>query len=279
MPQKRTGAIAIFNEYYEMKKSFLLHQIRKYIGLFKENIPCVRPAIFGSIIIATSYLILPVMANGASASITQNISPPATHQTRVALFNQAIADDLSGHNQAARKVYDDLTGSDMSAEIAVPSAINLVALGKFDAAEKAFDGLAASADARVSDYAHLWQLWLSARTHAGKPASLKKELAMLTSGMDASSPSQQALIRLYSGKGSTEAVFAAIAAMPGTDELQRRDALTEATFFTGGYLQYVARNNKAALGLYEREQNQLNSTSLERPLIIKAAASLQAAKH
>lgn len=262
-----------------MKNYFLLHHIRKYIGLFKENIPCVHPAIFGSIIIATSYLALPAIANGAPASITQNLSAPATHQTRVALFNQAIADDLSGHNQAARKVYDDLMGSDMSAEIAVPSAINLVALGKFDAADQAFNRLAASADARVSDYAHLWQLWLTARTHAGKPASLKKELAILTSGMNASSPSQQALVRLYAGKGSTDAVFAAIATMHGTDELQRRDALTEATFFTGGYLQYVTRDNKAAHELYEREQNQLNSTSLELPLITKAAARLQAAKY
>lgn len=201
-----------------------------------------------------------------------------THEGRLSLFQQAIADDLAGQNSEARKTYDALKGSDMSAQIAVPSAVNSVALGQFEAAKPAFDALATSPNTRERDYAHLWQLWLTARTYSGNPAPLKKELARQASGMNTRSPSQQALVRLYAGTGSTDAVFAAIAAMPGTDELQRRDALTEATFFIGGYLQYVARNNKAALELYEREQSQLNNTSLENPLINKAAATLQAVK-
>ncbi|MNC64540.1 hypothetical protein D3C75_1147550 [compost metagenome] len=67
--------------------------------------------------------------------------------------------------------------------------------------------------------------------------------------------------------------------MPGNDELQRRNALTEATFFAGGYLQYVKSNGNAALQLYQREQSHLNSTSLELPLIEKATATLMAVKH
>ncbi|CAI1211180.1 hypothetical protein [Serratia fonticola] len=201
---------------------------------------------------------------------------PLSPSDSAALFQQAIADDLASRPMLARQAYDALKHSDMAVVAAVPSAINLVSLGQFGAARQAFDAVTASRDARERDYAHLWQLWLTARTYSGKPQALKKELARLATGMNVRSPSQQALIRLYAGKGSADAVFAAIAAMPNIDELQRRDALTEATFFTGGYLQFVAHNNKAALQLYKREQNQLNSTSLERPLINLIAATLQA---
>ncbi|HBE9181140.1 TPA: hypothetical protein KNH08_004066 [Serratia fonticola] len=211
----------------------------------------------------------------ATPPISEKIALPASPADRVALFQQAIADDLAARPERARQAYDALMGSDMAAQIAVPSAINLVALGQFKAARRSFDVLSASLDARESDYARLWQLWLTARTYTGKSSALKKELAQMATGMNLRSPSQQALVRLYAGKGSIDAAFAAIAAMPGTDELQRRDALTEATFFTGGYLQYVAHDNKAALQLYEREKSQLNSTSLERPLINLTAATLQ----
>lgn len=215
----------------------------------------------------------------ASSEIAETTSGALkTHEGRLSLFQQAVIDDLAGKNSEARKAYDALKGSDMSAQIAVPSAVNSVAMGQFDVAKPAFDALATSPNTRERDYAHLWQLWLTARTYTGNPEPLKKELARQASGMNTHSPSQQALVRLYTGTGSTDAVFSAIAAMPGTDELQRRDALTEATFFIGGYLQYVARNNKAALELYEREQSQLNNTSLENPLINKAAATLQALK-
>lgn len=161
----------------------------------------------------------------------------------------------------------------------MPSAINLAALGRFKQSKMAFDLLAKSKDPRTASYAGLWQLWLTARMHSGNSDTLKKELASMASGVNASSPNQQALVRLYAGTGSTDEAFSAIAAMPGTDELQRHDALTEATFFTGGYLQYVANDSQAALQFYERTQKQLNSTSMERPLINQAKASLLAAKH
>jgi len=265
-----------------MKNSFSLADCKKRTSLILSASTVARSIILGSVfIVAANTVIQPVIAstNTTPSLITETVNAPKTHEARVALFQQAVADDLAGRNSSARKAWDALMDTDMTAQIAVPSAINLVALGKFDAANKAFDALTASKDARERDYAHLWQLWLTARTSAGKSAAVKKELAILASGMNVSSPGQQALIRLYAGKGSTDAVFAAIAAMPGTDEIQRRDALTEATFFTGGYLQFVTHDNKAALVLYQREQNQLNSTSLERPLIQKAAATLQATKN
>lgn len=212
--------------------------------------------------------------------VTQTpLATPTTQAERVALFQQAIADDLATRPELARQAYDALKGSDMATQIAVPSAINLVALGQFSAARQAFNAVAASHNVYERDYAQLWQLWLTARTYSGKTQALKKELARMASGMNVRSPSQQALVRLYAGQDSAEAVFAAIAALPGSDELQRRDALTEATFFTGGYLLFVAHNHSAALQLYRREQNQLNSTSLERPLIDLTAATLQSSSN
>lgn len=265
-----------------MKNSFLLSGLRKQTELTTSISTVARSVILSSVFIVAANLVsLPVIASTdtTNSMVSETLSAPNNKDARVALFQQAVADDLAGRNSAARKVWDALKSTDMAEQSAVPSAINLVALSKFDAARNAFDALTASSNPRESDYARLWQLWLTARTYVGKPAALKKELAILASGMNVSSPGQQALIRLYAGKGSTDAVFAAIAAMPGTDELQHRDALTEATFFTGGYLQFVTHDNKAALQLYEREQSQLNSTSLEKPLINKAAATLQAAKH
>lgn len=265
-----------------MKHSIFSLDVLRPSVLLAPRSKIFRSVIMGSVFIMAAHSVFhPAFAN-KNTQVTAN-SPQAKVQKRnaehVALFQQAINDDLAGRNASARKVYDTLAGTEMATQIAVPLAINLVALGQFDAADEAFGVIATSDNARERDYAHLWQLWLTARTYVGKPTALKKELAILASGMNVSSAGQQALVRLYEGKGSTDAVYAAIAAMPGTDELQRRDALTEATFFIGGYQQYVARDNKAALELYEREQNQLNSTSLERPLINKAAATLQAAQH
>lgn len=229
-------------------------------------------------VLLTASLFVPC-AESQSSYAVQTVKTPPTLVDQAMLFQQAVANDLAGHNHEARMAYDALKNTDMAMQAAVPSAINFAALGQFDAASKAFEQLAASHDTRSSDYAKLWQLWLIARTHTGKPASLKKELARLASGMNLSSPGQQALVRLYAGSGSIDAAFAAVAAIPGINELQRRDALTETIFFTGGYLQYVARNNKAALQFYEREQNKLNNTSLESPLINAAITSLHADKH
>lgn len=264
-----------------MKKLFLLIAGGEAVCLNFIRFFISRRVIFSSVLIlAVSADIQSVMANTNTSNSfdVKTVSEPKTPEERMSLFRKAVDDDLSGHHKTARKIWDVLVDTDMAAHVAVPSAINLVALGKFDEASKAFDAISVSHNAHERDYAHLWQLWLTARTYVGKPTGLKNELAILASGMKASSPNQQALIRLYSGKGTIDEVFALIAAMPGTDELQRRDALTEATFFAGGFQQYVARDGQAALQLYEREQNQMNSTSLERPLINKATENLQAAK-
>lgn len=205
-------------------------------------------------------------------SAVEALATPNSPAARAELFRQAIADDLAARPASARRAYDALQGSDLATQIAIPSAINLVALGQFSAARRAFDAVAASGSVPEQDYAHLWQLWIIARTHSGQPQALKKELARMASGMHVSSPNLQALVRLYAGQGSVEATFAAVATMPVSNELQKSDALTEATFFSGSYLQFVAHNEPAAQALYKKYKNQLNSTSLERPLITLPAA-------
>ncbi|MCD1125898.1 hypothetical protein LPW36_07750 [Jinshanibacter sp. LJY008] len=225
------------------------------------------------------------MATGtAFAAVEQSDTTPSSLVQkslvdRELLFQQAVTDDLAGHHLEARKLYDALKSTDLDEQIAVPSAINLAALTQYQASLKEFDALALSHDVRVSDYAHLWQLWLTARIHTGDIVALKEKLTHMASGMKVSSPSQQALVRLYSGDGDINTVLIAIKAMSCTDELQCRDARTVATFFIGGYLQFVEHDDKAALQWYEHQQNELNNTSLETPLIFQTITSLKAVKH
>lgn len=239
-------------------------------------VTAVRVLMFGSVIaLGGSVLTLPAMAQDKSRPITTLVSSAELQQQ----FEQAIADDLAGRPADARKIYDTLAGSVIRNQIAVPSAINLAALGKFDDAYRAFEKLTASLDTYEHDYACLWTLWLTARTAKDPSAKLNNSLSRMAGVIKLSAPWHQAIVNLYAGTGSVEAVFAAVAAMPGNDEQQRRNALTEATFFAGGYLQYVKHNGNAALQLYQREQNHLNSTSLELPLIEKATTTLLAVKH
>ncbi|MNZ80357.1 hypothetical protein D3C78_989870 [compost metagenome] len=166
-----------------------------------------------------------------------------------------------------------LPGSELESLAAVPSAVNLVALERYAEAKAAFASLANSANERDASYAQLWLLWLSARTQAGKPADIQKHLAAQAVGFAPRGSAQQALIALYRGKGSVEAVFDAVNSMAFSDELQRRDARTEAAFFAGGYLQYARQDKPAALRLYQRELPNA-SASIERPLLTQAIATL-----
>ncbi|WP_130617544.1 hypothetical protein [Dyella amyloliquefaciens] len=188
-------------------------------------------------------------------------------------FEQALVDDASGRPQEARKRYDLLKSTPMAAAAAVPSAVNLVALGRFDDARNAFALLAASQDAYLSGYAQLWQLWLDARSYRGDVAPLREKLARATVGVRAANAQQQALLNLYAGQGSVDAVFAAIDASTPENSLQRKDARTEAALFAGGYLQYVLRDKAAAQRLYRRELPQ-SGASVERPLIQQSIGSL-----
>ncbi|QRY77767.1 hypothetical protein JVX91_19460 [Pseudomonas sp. PDNC002] len=187
------------------------------------------------------------------------------------IFEQALLDDAAGRHNQARKGYDRLQAGPLSKAAAVPSAVNLVAVDRFDQARKAFATLATSQDVYEAGYSQLWQLWLTARTYKGNSAALRATLANAAAEVKAATPQQRALAKLYAGKGSVDAVFSAIDGMGLVDPLQRRDARTEAAFFAGGYLQYVRRDHPAALRLYKRELSQ-PTASIERPLLEKAIA-------
>lgn len=189
-----------------------------------------------------------------------------------ASYAQALADDSSGRHEQARKLFDALSSTELKAHSAVPSAVNLVLLERYADAHKAFSTLANSANPREAAYAQVWQLWLSARTWQGKPNDLRKHLKAQAHGLKGRDPMRQALIDLYAGKGSAEKVFTAIESM-SVANAARRDLRAESAFFAGGYTQYVADDQAAALRLYQREYVN-SSASLERPLLERAIREL-----
>lgn len=199
-------------------------------------------------------------------------------QTPAFLYESAILNDAAGRHAQARKLYDRLANTTEQSRASVPSAANLALLGRFAEARQAFDALAKnSRDARLETYAELWQLWLSARTYTGATADLQRQLAHAAARVQPADLQQRALLNLYSGKGNTDEVFAAIDGMAAGEALQHSDLRTEAAFFVGGYLQYARGDQAAALRLYQRELPQSSTASIERPLIRQAMAALRSA--
>lgn len=236
----------------------------------------------GSLLTFSQFASADAAVKPVSSGVEQSaatVDPATRHAAYIAVFKDAVANDLTGYPQVARKGYDLLQGTELEAQIATPSAVNLAVLNQFDAAKAAFGSIASGKSTQEAQYANLWQLWLTARTWTGSPAALQKQLAKATAKYHFTYPRYQAIANLYAGKGSPEAIFSAVKTMSENGLLAKGDAYTEATFFTGSYLQYVAHNNNAALKLYERELVHLNNTSLEKPLIDTATATLLAANH
>lgn len=225
-------------------------------------------------ILAINTAVSPITARAESMPAVQTNTASMTYEQRMSLFQQAVSNDLVGRHSEARKTYDELKNSDISQIIAVPSAVNLVALDRFSEAHRAFNALTKSQNARDRDYARLWLLWLTARRGTGNPHQLEKSLRDMAGGLQATALYQQEIINLYAGKGGVDAVFAAVSAMPDASEIQRTDALTEATFFTSGYLRYVKHDSSAAKDLLQKKSHQLSSVSLEIPLITREKAAL-----
>lgn len=207
------------------------------------------------------------------------VAKPLDPSSYQAMFRKAVTDDLSDRPQDARKIYDRLQKTALAPQVAVPSAINLVALARFDEAKSAFSSIALGSNNSESNYAQLWQLWLAARTSTDTAALLKQQLGVMAAGFKMALPYQRAIADLYAGKGDVESVFKAIDAMPNLSGIQKQNVITEATFFTGSYLRYVAEDNQAALQVFKHHQDQFCILSLERPLINGAIAELETAKH
>ena len=79
----------------------------------------------------------------------------------------ALVDDALGRPQQARRHYDRLGRSVWSDLVALPSAANLAALGRYRDADRAFAQIASKgANADEKAYAQLWRLWLVTRDNA-----------------------------------------------------------------------------------------------------------------
>jgi hypothetical protein len=201
----------------------------------------------------------------------KNSAHDDTSQESFLSLEQALADDASGHPAEARKRYDVLVGTPLEASAAIPSAINLVSLGRFDEAKRAFAALSDSADLYTAGYAQLWQLWITMRTYQGDARGLREQMARATVGLRAADDFQQSVLNLYAGQGSVEAVFTTAESDTIARSPQRPDARTEAALFAGGYLQYVVGEAEKAQRLYRRELSQ-SSGSYERPVLQRLIA-------
>lgn len=195
-----------------------------------------------------------------------------------ALAEQAFIEDASGRHVRARQFYDALKDSDQAAVIAVPSAVNLTALGRFDQARKAFNALQQnSASDQVKAYAGFWSLWLTAHEaqDAGlNPDATKVRVQKIARSLKPVTEVQRALLALYQGKSDSSAVFVEIDALTAPDAV-KRDLRTEAGLFVGAYLDYVQQNHAAALRTYERALQQSRPTAMERPQLIQSSRALQ----
>lgn len=195
-----------------------------------------------------------------------------------ALAEQAFIEDANGRHVRARQFYDALKGSDQAAVIAVPSAVNLAALGRFDQARKAFANLQkTSPNPQIKAYAGLWTLWLSARNASdggAKPDATRALVQQLARGIKPVTEQQRGLVALYQGKTDSSAVFAAIDALQAPDAV-KRDLRSEAGLFAGAYLDYVRQDHAGALRVYQRALDQSRPAAIERPLLIQSSRALE----
>ncbi|KLD61924.1 hypothetical protein Y882_18465 [Dyella japonica DSM 16301] len=181
-------------------------------------------------------------------------------------YEQALVDDATGQHQSARQGYDALVGTAMTGLSAVPSAVNLVLLGRFEDARRAFMQLSKSDDAYLKAYSQLWQLWLDMRTWQGNNVELRGYIKHEAAKIQPATAQQQALKALYEGHIAADNVFAAIDGAMTQGTPAWRDAHTEATLFAGSYLQFVLRDEPAARQRYQRDISSF-SASIERPVI------------
>lgn len=216
--------------------------------------------------IAGIYLLLAPFHSVAASPVRP--SPPTI------LLQQAMSEDHAGRPQQARAIYDSIKDSEKSGIEAVPSAINLAAIGRFADAQNAFTDISINGKPRDKDYAQLWLLWLTARQWSDTQISLQKELQRRVQSYTWQYPWEQDIARLYMGEGSPEALLAAINNWNTLDTI-KKDAFTEGLFFAGGYLQYVKHVPEKAAELFNKNKTRLNKTSLEQPLIVQESLALK----
>ncbi len=256
------GTIFLKGIYFMKQALYESSSLRLHIG-------CVRNVL--NIILIGSCVIF---SQGASASNFSNNSASTTVVVESkTTFEHAVDDYFAGRYGEAKKAFDKLRKTDYASVSAVPAAVNLAAMGNYSSAQKAFSRLTKSANVREKEYAQLWQLWLTAKKWRGSNKELNKKLERLVNAQDWQPSYMKNIAKLYAGQETIESVFNSISTQV-LDEALRKDALTEATFFAGGYLQNVKHDNAAAMQLFNGNLNKLNSVSLERPFIDRECAAL-----
>lgn len=184
------------------------------------------------------------------------------------ILSMALKEDLNGDPHTARAFYDRLIMGNQVAVAEIPSAINHVRLGQYNIAKNAIVDLMKSDDLKVADYAALWDLWLTARLWKGPASQLPKALQKKVTNRNWHSDSEMLLASLYSAKIKPEQIYNNIIKQKFNNSSEKSDAITQALFFTGGYLTYVQRKPTEAIKLYAKHASELNENSLEKPFII-----------
>jgi len=216
---------------------------------------------------------VPVAAENISLNSFYSIS--SVEKTPMVAFQQAINDDLAGHHREARQKYDALNNGMLAGIILLPSAVNLVALERYDEARRAFILLRQNGNGRERDYGLLWDLWLTARTWQGDSTALQKTLTDKAANYRWFSAYESAIADIYTGKGNEKSVFQLIDIIAFSHAEEKADAITQAVFFVGGYYQYVINKPQKAQELYRDYASHLNKSSLERSLVLKEQMSLR----
>jgi len=208
-----------------------------------------------------------------SAQALLQQAPPAVRDTPRMLFAQALLDDAAGRHAEAQQRYEALRGTPLASSVAIPAAINLVAQAKLREASNAFAKAAETARSpALLAYLQQWQLYLLARSQGGPASALQTVLRERGASLRPANPVQRALVALYRGEGSADAVLDAVASMD-VDAQARRDTLTESVFFAGSYLLYVRGDRPTAALLFRQEMALPPSASSERMLIRQMLAS------
>lgn len=219
-----------------------------------------------------------IFGQGAhSAGLAENKVTASVIDSKL-VFDQALNDYFAGRYSDAQKGYNRLKDTDYHGVSAVPAAINAIAQTQYSDAQKSFAEIKKGSSQRDKEYAQLWNLWLTAKQWKGSNEELNKELKRQVESQTWHLPFEKSIAGLYAGRETVESVFDAVSALTA-DAALHQDALTEATFFAGGYLQNVKHDNAAAKQLFNDNLNKLNSVSLERPLIDRECAALNKLIH
>lgn len=222
-------------------------------------------------------------------------------------MHMAIILDAGGDHQAARAKYDKLfddtyawhaartallkkgekngaTPQDkaqLTVSLALPqhSAINCAFLNNYSRAIAQFTrdyetNLRTFGANDDSDYDACWLLWLAAKSRAADGMRADVAIETLTGTLAVASPYHQEMLNLWRGKGTWQAILAAIKGM-GISDAENENYRTEAHFFAAGYFRYVKNDNRTALELLEAENARPFNGCVERLFIRREIAELR----